>query len=204
MTSSALTHPRVDNLVTTLDTLGSSLDSLVDTLGDDDGDLLLLWLARGLAQQLHHLRRLVPLVHIGSIRQTIHLSLGLFHPHRGLHLFPRLGLGDLFDRSSVQGPLLCPERLDGLFGYGQVGLVVLALVVQEPGGQAVLVVKVVLVEPVIDHLVGREFSVDDRGGQRDSLGSQETLLYRSPKHVSLVQGNSSPLDYVTHSESSAA
>jgi hypothetical protein len=171
-----LTHPRVHNLVTTLDTLGTTLDSLVDTLGDDDGDLLLLGLASGLAQELHHLRRLVPLVHVGRISQAVHLPLGLFHTHRSLHLLPRLGLGDLFDWSCIESSLFCSERLDGLFGDGQVGLVVFALIVQEPGGKTVLVVKVVLVESVVNHLVGGEFSVDKCGGHSDGFGGQKTLL----------------------------
>jgi len=111
-----------------------------------------------------------------SLDNTISLLESLLHPDRSPPLLPSLRLGDLPDRPRVESSLLGLESLDGLLGDGDVRLVVLGLVVEEPVRKIVLGVEGVSSETVVDELSEGLLSVDELGGEGDSLSGVETSI----------------------------
>ena len=127
-----LPHPRVNNLIPSLDTLWTTLDTLIATASDDDLLLGQLVFSTSTAQDLTDLSGLLSLVEVLRLHHTVGLALGLLNSLGRLELLASLRLGDLLDWPGVQCALALTKSVDGFFGDGDVGLVELGLVVQEP------------------------------------------------------------------------
>lgn len=167
-----LPHPSINNLVFTLDTSRSSLNTLVRTLGNDNLLLLQLVLAMRLAHDLSDLSSLLGVVQVFRLHHTVGLLLGLFNTLNRLELLTSLGLGNLLDGSSVQSSLSFFERGNSFFGDRDVGLVELGFIVQEPGRETVFVESGESVETVVDKSVRGDFTVDQLRSQCNSFGGQ--------------------------------
>ena len=143
-------HPRIDHHISALDTLRPTLEPPMCTLRNDDLDLFPLLHLHSLLHEFLDLPSFLPLRHIGRLVDTLRFLHGLFELLRSLELLACLRLRHLLDRPGVQSAHLGTEGGDGLLGDRDVGLVVLLLVVEEPGGQAVLGIEGVAVKAVVD------------------------------------------------------
>lgn len=126
-------HPRVNHLVTALDTFWPALQSPVGPLCDDNLDVLLGFTVRhALFHELLDLLRLCTFRQVRSILNTLSLLHRLLQSLCGLELLTSLRLGNFLDWASVQSTLAGSEGGYRLLRYGYVGFVVFALVVEEP------------------------------------------------------------------------
>lgn len=159
----------------TADTLGTALDTPVGTTGDNVLCLLLLLARSSAAEKLGDLASLLAVVEVLRLHDTVGLPLGTLETGVRLDLFTPLGLGHLLDRAGVESTLALLESSDGLLGDGDVGAVVLGLLVKEPRGKTILVL-VATVEALVDELRSSDLAVDEASGKLDGFGSVETLL----------------------------
>ena len=171
-----LPHSRVDHDIAAFNALRTTLEAFVYALGHYHLDFFPFLRLHAPLHELLDLFCLLPLRHIGrfvNALRLLHRSLELLG---GFELLARLCLCDLLDRPRVEGTHLGAEGGDSLLGDWDIGLVMLLFIVQEPGRKAVLSVKRVAIEAVVDELGLGLLPIDQLLCERYRFGSNQAVF----------------------------
>ena len=165
-------HPSIYHGVTTFDTFWPSFDALVSTLCDYQLDLSFLALCCAFPHELLDLLCLFPFRHVRCCVHALSFLHSLFKSLGGSQLLSTLGFCDFLDRAGIKCALTRPQDSNGLLRDRDIGLVMLGLIIEKPGREAIPVVKRIAIESVIQKVRFGCTAIDQLLCECDSLSSR--------------------------------
>jgi hypothetical protein len=170
-------HPSIYHGVTTFDTFGPSFDALVSALCNYQLDLSLLALRIAFPHELLDLLSFFPFRHVRCCVHAFSLLHSLFKALGGSQFLPTLGFCDFLDWARIKCSLTRPQGSNGLLRNRDIGLVMLCLIVEEPGREVILGVKRIAIEPIIQKVRFGCSAIDQLLCESDSFGGRQTIFY---------------------------
>lgn len=121
----------------------------MSTLRDYQLDLSFLALRSAFPHELLDLLSFFPFRHVRCCVHAFSLLHSLFKALGSSQFLPTFGFCDFLDRARIKRSLTRPQGSNGLLRDRDIGLVMLRLIVEEPGWEAILGVKRIAIESII-------------------------------------------------------